>query len=249
MVKIIRTIWGPLNYVKMETKNKSFLPNEIVYVWGVDNEEYLKNLGYNTILVSKDNNNPLYGDMKTKYYHKLETIILADEAFKEYILVDWDTYLDKDIDDSFFELLRSKSNIQCPLYSLPNNFFDIISKYPMLKEFIDFFGNQNRLIPQFSWNFQNSRIIPNFCFFYSREAKIGKELMNIAQQENLYSNVEEFALYKWANCTLEEYIERYEPIVARGQLKDNIIEVQESLNLLNSFIDSKLQKENYIQHK
>lgn len=249
MVKIIRTVWGPLDYIKMETKNKSFLPNEIIYVWGGDNEKYLKNLGYNTILVSKNNINPLYKDMKTKYYHKLEAIILADETFKEYILVDWDTYLDKKLDNIFFKILRSKSNIQCPLYSLPNNFFNIISNSPLTPEFTDFFTYQNKLIPNFSWNLKDSRVIPNFCFFYSRGAKIGKKLMDIAKNENLYSNVEEFALYKWANCTLEEYIKKHEPLVAQGQLKDNLIEVQESLDLLNSFIDNRLDKNIYIQHK
>lgn len=248
-MKIIRTIWGNLEYIKQETSCKAFFPNEVVYVWGLDNEKYLKSLGYDTILVSKLESNPLYNSMKSKYYHKLETIILADEDFGEYLLLDWDTHLGQDVDEHFFNLLRSKSDVQCPLYSLPKNFYSIISEFNLSEDFNNFFQYQSKLIPNYSWGFNNSRVIPNFCFFYSNNAKIGLKLMEIVKTENLYSNVEEFALFKWASCTLDEYIERHEPIVARGQLIDSLPQVQLSLDEINTYIENKVSKQDYIKHK
>ena len=248
-LKVIRTAWGSSEYIRKETINRSFLPNEIVYVWGSENDRYLRGLGYDTILVSRDICDPRYGSMKMKYYHKLEAIILADSDFDEYILVDWDTYTDMDLDSDFYSLLRSKSEVQCPLYCLPKYFFEEISKSQLSDDFKDFFKHQNELLPEFSWNLLDSYVFPNFCFFYSRGANIGKILMGIAKRESLYSNVEEFSLFKWANCTLDEYIEKHEPLVARGQIKDSLKIVQESLDYLNFLIDSKIDKKIYIKHK
>jgi hypothetical protein len=174
---------------------------------------------------------------------------LADSDFGEYVLIDWDTYPGRDLDKNFFDSLNKKSEIQCPLYSLPKTFFNEISKNRMPPEFLDFFSCQNKLIQKFSWDFKDSWVFPNFCFFYSRGAKIGNDLMRISTGENLLSNVEEFALFKWAGCTMEEYIKKHEPLVARGQINDSMPSVQKSLDTLNLEIDSMVDKIDYIKHK
>jgi hypothetical protein len=248
-MKIIRTVWGDPEYVRTETEKKFIFGNEIVYVWGTTNADYLKSIGYEVILVSPDSYNPAYNRMTTKYYHKLETVILADSDFGEYVLIDWDTYPGRDLDKNFFDSLNKKSEIQCPLYSLPKTFFNEISKNRMPPEFLDFFSCQNKLIQKFSWDFKDSWVFPNFCFFYSRGAKIGNDLMRISTGENLLSNVEEFALFKWAGCTMEEYIKKHEPLVARGQINDSMPSVQKSLDTLNLEIDSMVDKIDYIKHK
>lgn len=249
MTRIIKTVWGDLDYVKNETNHKFKFKDEIIYVWGSDNNEYLRSIGYDTIMVSPDQCNPSYNNMDTKYYHKLDVIRLADSDFGDYILIDWDTYSERILDDYFFELLRKKSEIQCPLYSLPNNFFPEISKLNMTEDYKSFFYNQNKLIPKFSWEFNGSRVIPNFSFFYSRNAKIGNSLFEIAKSNNLLSNVEEFSLYKYLSCTLGDYINNHEPIVAIGQIRDSMPCVQKSLDELNSMIGSIIKKIDYIKHK
>ena len=249
MPRIIKTIWGNIDYVKQEVEGKFKFPNEIVYVWGSDNQQYLKDLGYETILVSSENMNPLYNTLSKMYYHKLEAIIEADSTFENYILIDWDTYTEKKLDQEFIKLLNNKSEIQCPLYSLPISFYDEISKVDMDNNYFDFFTNQNILIPKYSWNLNDSRVIPNFSFFYSRNAKIGKKLMQISKEENILSNIEEFSLYKLVDCSLEKYIENHEPVVAIGQTHDSLNIVQKSLDELNSFIRKRVNKVNYIKHK
>lgn len=249
MSKIIRTVWGNLDYVKNETLNKFRFPGEIIYVWGSGNNGYLRSIGYDTILVSDNSIDTRYNNMSTKYYHKLETIIKADLDFGDYILVDWDSYLERSMDDVFFESLKKKSEIQCPLYSLPANFFEEISKLPMDDDFLNFFENQHKYIQKYSWRFMNSNVIPNFSFFYSRDAKIGKDLMKIAKENSILSNVEEFALFSFVGCDLMEYIRNHEPIVAVGQRRDDLESVQKSLDGLNSMIGSIITKLNYIGHK
>ena len=76
-MKIIRTVWGDPEYVRAETEKKFIFGNEIVYVWGTTNADYLKSIGYEVILVSPDSYNPAYNRMTTKYYHKLLIILIS----------------------------------------------------------------------------------------------------------------------------------------------------------------------------
>ena len=249
MLKIIKTAWGSLDYVKSEVLGKAKFSNESIYVWGSDNQRFLQDLGYETKLVSESPINPEYSTLSKKYYHKLEAISLADSDFGEYLLVDWDSYPTRSLDSEFIKLLESRAEVQCPVYALPNDFFKEISKFQMSNDQLEFFSNQNELIKDFSWKFGESRVIPNFSFFYSRNAKIGNSLMNIAVEQNLLSNVEEFALHNLIACSLTDYIESNEPLVAIGQASDSLPSVNQSLSDLNSFVNSKVNKITYISHK
>jgi hypothetical protein len=87
------------------------------------------------------------------------------------------------------------------------------------------------------------------CFFYSNNAKIGKELIDIAITNKLETNIEEFALYIWANCNLAEWIMEYEPLVCIGQFNDELKEVSFALNEINNYISLFLNKKVYFIHK
>ena len=54
MVKIVRALWGDINQFIDEIPKKPKY-DEMVYVWGVENNEYLKKCGYNTTLINVTN--------------------------------------------------------------------------------------------------------------------------------------------------------------------------------------------------
>lgn len=248
-MKIIRVIWGDITHTIKEVSNKFKFGNEIVYVWGIENEKYLIDLGYETRLISNEPYDKRYSTQLTKYMHKLLAIEYADNEYQEYILVDWDSRLVLDLNDEFYKLLRSRGNVQCPLYALPNNFLNVISKNELSKEMQEYFIEQDDFIKKYSWKFNNLNVLPNFSFFYSNGAKIGKELIDIAINNNLKTNVEEFALYIWANCNLHKWIGEYEPLVCIGQSNDSLKEVSIALRIINNYICSFVNKKIYINHK
>lgn len=50
-MQIVRSLWGDYeNYINDIEESKY---DDVVYVWGEDNNEFLKKLGYHTILISK----------------------------------------------------------------------------------------------------------------------------------------------------------------------------------------------------
>jgi hypothetical protein len=248
-MKIIRTVWGSLEHTIREVSNKFKFENEIIYVWGSDNDNHLKSLGYETFLMSNDSCDPRYSSQLNKYMHKLLAIEHADETYSEYLLIDWDTNLISDLDETFFNLLRSGADVQCPIYALPSNFIDIINRQNISTEMQEYFQIQHEFLKKYSWKFNNLHVIPNFSFFYSNGAKIGKELIKISIEHNLTTNIEEFALYIWANCNLDKWIQKYEPLVTIGQEADTLTEVDLGLNEINSHVNSHINKKIYLSHK
>ena len=248
-IKIVRTIWGTLEHTLNEVANKEKFSNEVVMVWGTKNEEYMKSLGYETILMNENQEEPGWEHPNTKYNHKIKAVKLADSLFGEFLLLDWDTFLEKPLDDNFTNLLRQKSDIQCTLYSIPKVFYDtLFSKFTLDEKMTSFFKNQQRLIETYSWGFKDSYVFPNFSFFYSNNANIGEKLETIIVSNNIITNVEEFALFKYVNCGLDEYIQKYEPVVSIGQRTDSLEEVQLSLDNLNSYIRESIDKNLYFYH-
>lgn len=246
---IVRTVWGPFENTKPEVTNKEKFSNEVVMVWGKETNTYLKSLGYETILMSESEQEPEWKHPNLKFNHKIKAIKLADAIFDEYLLLDWDTFVEKPLDDNFTQLLRSKNNIQCTLYCIPENFYEILfNKYEINEEMTSFFENQHRLIKEYSWKFKGSYVFPNFSFFYSNKAKIGRTLEAIINDNDIVTNVEEFALFKYVNCELDEYIKKYEPVVSIGQRSDKLEEVQISLDNLKNYIDYSINKDLYFYH-
>jgi hypothetical protein len=249
-IKIVRTLWGPFENTKPEVTGKEKFSNEVVMVWGKQSEDYLKSLGYETILMHENQEEPGWEHPNKKFNHKIKAIKLADSLFGEYLLLDWDTFVEKPLDDNFTNLLRQKSDIQCTLYCIPEEFYDILfnTYHGIDEKMTSFFENQHRLIKEYSWKFKNSYVFPNFSFFYSNNAKIGEKLETIIISNDIITNVEEFALFKYVECDLDEYIKKYEPLVSVGQREDALDEVQLSLDNLNTYIKESLNKNLYFYH-
>ena len=86
MVQIIRALWGDYeNYVDDISTPKY---NEIVYVWGEENDRYLKSFGHNTKLVSK--NKCEYCDINNQFIQKLQSFKFAEDEYGEFLFLDWD---------------------------------------------------------------------------------------------------------------------------------------------------------------
>jgi hypothetical protein len=60
--------------------------------------------------------------------------------------------------------------------------------------------------------------------------------------EGIITCIEEFAFYLYCNCTLDEYISKYEPIVIRGNSQN------ENIRPLDKHIDTKIEKDIYLYH-
>lgn len=250
-IKIVRTIWGTLEHTLNEVANKEKFSNEVVMVWGIKNEEYMKSLGYETILMNENQEEPGWEHPNKKYNHKIKAVKLADSLFGEFLLLDWDTFTEKTLDDNFINLLRQRADVQCTLYCIPEEFYDVLfnTYHGIDEKMTSFFENQHRLIKEYSWKFKNSYVFPNFSFFYSNNANIGEKLETIITSNDIITNVEEFALFKYVNCSLDEYIQKHEPLVSIGQRTDALEEVQTSLDNLKDYINKSLNKDLYFYHK
>lgn len=242
-MKIVRVLWGNDSKILSEIPSPPIFKDEEVIVWGKENSKYLSNLGYKTILVSNEDK---YLNYNKRFYHKLEALTIADSLFKEYLLLDWDVTLNKNIDNNFFRLIKKGNNIQCPLYSdYPLNYEELSIKKmrkkginsPILDTYVK---GISKHLKNYSWLFYDYYIIPNFCFFYSNNAKIGKDLLNIANNEKIETNVEEFSLFKYLNCSLEDYIKKYSPEVLYGN--------ERVPNKIKNYISNFKPKDIYLKH-
>jgi hypothetical protein len=100
-----------------------------------------------------------------------------------------------------FPVFEESENEECldlPFSNLPGSFF------------------QSNII-RYSWHFEKWMISPNFCFFYTRNMSIGKELEAIIEEgHNLEGISDEHLFFLWANCTFDEYVQKHEPSVVYG---------------------------------
>lgn len=116
----IRLVFG--DCTKEGTKFNSELRESIqksrfdycVYVYGKDNYEYLKTLGIEEKCKLVDNR-PNIWDMVTQLHrHKIEAyrIAMEDDAFDEFVFLDWDLIQTRDIPDNIWDRMREKDEIQ-----------------------------------------------------------------------------------------------------------------------------------------
>ena len=113
-IPIIRTYWGNRNETKAEIPRLPVYINHLVYVWGKDNEEYLQNRGFKTFLVEESY--PYFDSYNTQYGKKLVALDLALQKFEKVIMLDWDCYALRPLDENFYKLL-GKNETLCPLYA------------------------------------------------------------------------------------------------------------------------------------
>lgn len=232
-IQFIRAAWG--NF-KIEEISSIPQYNEIVYVWGSDTRDKLKELGYNTVLVSKDKYSMYYQSDETTFFHKLLALELACKTFNKVLMIDWDYILVKELDNAFFNYINTKEFL-CSLYSYDTSeIFDYI-KYP-----IDWPQYQSNNLQDYSWKLNDMYIIPNAAIVYTSNNSIGNTLLSIANKKQIKTLIEEFAIQIYSNCTLDEYIERHHPTFMYGRQ-------YEKYDIINNYINTKLDMDIYFRMK
>lgn len=244
-MQIVRALWNSYEGFKNEIPLTP-LYDEVVFVWGIENEKYLKNLGYKTILVSQ--NNAVYNDTTIHFLHKIECFKKAGEQYNEFLFLDWDIKQIKPLDEIFFSLVRKK-NISAPLYAYPKQY---VEYYSSTNEFYTWEKQCAINLKKYSWQYEDMFILPNASFVYVSNNEIIKEMESIIYNNNLNTLIEEFLLFNLVNCTLDEYICNHEPLVLYGRpynhsfvFKNKIFEV---FKQTQSIISQKIKKDIYFEH-
>ena len=265
-ITIIRTFWGNTTRALNEIFPMPIFTNEVVYVWGLENQQMLQQRGFNTVLMGKECTEAEYSTIHLQYYHKLKAIQKAETKHSEFIFLDWDCYLLKPLDDYFYKTLREGNDVQVPSYAYedkPNIGIPELIVCPSNKRYgtttIDlnlenYIKSQEIQLRKYSWKYKNLLVSPNFCFFYSRRPGIASELLRIAKENKIENCVEEHAIYLWANCSMDEFIEKYEPKVLQGTSDDTRIQMHlydhtnDPIILINEYIAKKVDKTLYFKH-
>lgn len=251
-MKIVRVLWGESEYIKNEIPKSPIFTDEIVFVWGIENDFYLKLLGYKTVLMAETITEPKYSTHLLHFMQKIFALSKAEEMFEEYLFLDWDVTLAKPLDKKFFESIRSGNDIQCPLYAYHEEYKEDIANF--LKErndsnTRDFLEHHMQKLYLYNWKHEDILALPCFCFFYSRKTKAASDLLKIAEEKGLTACIEEFAMRIYAECSLEEYISKYEPVVIRGKEKDkNLERMTAAIEKINNYVDSRMKKDIYLLH-
>jgi len=218
-IKFIRAVWGDMD-LSIVPQTPQY--NEIVYVWGIDNKSILDSMGYNTILCDRNKLNFKYSSILYEFIHKLIAIDKACSNFSKILFLDWDYCLEKELDDSFFNYMNTKEFL-APIYE-----YDVESTLNNV-DIHSFDYHKNDFLNNNSWQVESKFIIPNAGFIYISDSQIGKDLLQIAKNDDVKTLVEEFTIYKWANCSLDNYIENYHPTICFGRNDSNINEYVESM--------------------
>lgn len=267
-IPIIRALWGPSDYApKNEVFKKPLFRDETVYVWGIGHNEYLQSLGYKTILMSEGTSDPQYSTIHLQYYHKLEVLKAAEQVHDEFIFLDWDCYLLKPLDDKFYEYLRSGNDVQVPIYAYPDTHHigiaDLMNhismsryrKYnQMTPDLLEYLNSHEEQLRKHSWHKEDMLLSPNFCFFYSRRPGVGAQLIETGKRFDIKNCIEEHSFFRWADCTYDEYIDTYEPLVLQGTADETRTSIQnydydnDAVVRINKYVNSRRKKDIYFKH-
>jgi hypothetical protein len=250
-MKIVRILWGNYDKILKEIPESPVFNDEIVLVWGIDNNRMLLNRGYKTILLSEEISDPEFDGVLNQFGHKILALSRVEEIYNEYLFLDWDVVKVKEIDNSFYEKIRSAGKISCPLYSYPNDYaklvYSVLKEKNELKDHKDYIINQHLGINLYSWKLDKDLILPCFCFFYSSINDNCKKLLEIARKKKLNTNIEEFAMFIYSDCSLDDYIRKHEPLVIRGkENNDSVKWMDDSIKRTNAYIDNKIKKDIYL---
>lgn len=251
-IKIIRTYWGSNSATNNELPPFAIYPKqEVVYVWEEESQIKFKELGYETRLVDKDLYSYFNTD-NTQYGKKLIALKLALEEFEEVMMLDWDCYILRPLDHTFYEYLQSKP-IQCPLYSQHSKVVEaLLEAFPNPSDKLNqFFLKMEHGFTKYNWELGEGFVSPNFGMFYTRDKTVGESLIRISIDNQLQGCIEEHAMLIYANCTLDEYLEKYQPLFVQGVSKDRTdhdLMISKVQTNLNNHIDSKLPMDLYLKH-
>lgn len=229
-IKVIRVVFGNFDISNIPNTPQF---NEVVYVWGKENRDSLRNMGYETVLISRDVLDYKFTHPNYHFIHKLIGIETAMKTHSKILFLDWDCYLIKELDDTFFNSLENKT-LLAPIYSYPKS--DYSTMYENAYEWGELHCN---LLNTLSWDKDDMLVIPNAGFIYISDSTIATELVTLAKKNNITTLIEEFTLYSYTNTTLDSYIESYHPTCLYGKSGSNAI---------NDYVSSKLNMNIYFEH-
>jgi hypothetical protein len=238
-LRFIRAYWGNLKSFNERHLNeilnirKTSNLNEYVYVWGIDNYNYLYSLGFKCEYMGEFR----YDYLKNSDIYmlpKLWAIRHGIIKFDEVVFLDWDCIQKMEIDDNFYNLLRSRGDIQMPLYTYPIKYKEIVfnewKEIPNTeKQYIE---KQFKCLLKFNYEWKDSFVTPNAGFIYCNSlTSINKLLKIIVENKDINIAIEEmgFLVYSKEYCkNISEYSLKFEPLVASA--KENSHFNQSDLN-------------------
>lgn len=257
-MRFIRAFWGNLNNFNQRHKNEILDAskindlNEVVFVWGLENYNFIKSLGFNCELVSQ---NPTeYGrdylyDSNQYMLHKLVAIKLGTDLFGEVVFIDWDCLQLKQIDNNFYTQIEKRdSKIQMPLYVYPKNYSEIVfSEWKDIpskeKEYVI---KQQLYLEKYNYDWEGSYVTPNAGFIYCSDARVMDELIDINNMLEIGIASEEMSFVEYTKkyCnSIVDYINRFEPFVCNAKTNEHFNQID-----LNEFISQLMKKDLYFQH-
>jgi hypothetical protein len=240
-MQIVRSLWGDYeNYINDIEESKY---NDVVYVWGEDNNEFLKKLGYHTKLISKKKCN--YCDINNQFVQKLQSFKFAEEDYGEFLFLDWDVKELKPLDQGFYNELKTHE-FSASLYGYPKEFTN-------LKGLVDnWTDKQIGLMGKHCWFYDDIYILPNAGFVYSNRKGFGEDLIKIVEDYHIETLIEEFAIQIYSNMSLNDYILTHESKVINGRPEWYSVNVNgaiiDSPRRINNYVTSMIEKDLYLIH-
>lgn len=251
-MRFIRAFWGDLDHhdgrhrKEIENIAKGERLNELVYVWGKENEKFIQSYGFETKLIS--DNPSEYGsdyleNCDTFFKHKLMAIKYGVESYPDgAIYLDWDMVQQKPIDSNFYSQLVNPFYV--PLYCFPFDYKDIV-----LNEWVDisetdrkYVIKQHDIISKYNFIFNENFVIPNASFVFCRDVNIINEIIRINDEEDIDIISDETAImvyFKNKNISLEDCIKEYEPTVSDGKF-DTHFNQKDLINYFSNYIKKDL---------
>ena len=264
-MKFIRILWGDLNVfdgkfkTQIEKAQLFNIPDQIVYVWGEENNNFLTTRGFKTRLISHLPYEGSYGEGHhmfnyTSLLHKLKGFSLAVQEHKEAVFFDWDCFPTKEIDSNFFSYLNSGSPLQVPLYIYPYVGIEELLDNSKHEEFVVSFAKVlKENLDKFSYKEELGYVLPNTGFMYCRDYKIADRILNLALEHRPRAVPDEFGVMLLAleeNLGLKDYILKYEPVVTNGKIQEDVSAYDwvKAQQFLNSLTSSLIKKDLYFNH-
>jgi hypothetical protein len=243
-IKFIRCLWGDFDEIIPEP-----ILDEVVYVWGQENQDKLVSRGFECVLVSEEKIQ--YPNHLDKFKHKLDALKYGVNDFGRVIFLDWDVTMVKPIDDKFYTYFYGKE-FMMPTYSYPVEYMDMSDFYYDLiaNEWVK---SQIFDMNMFGWKMDNNIILPNAGFIYCDGIDVINKLINITDKWELKTLIEEFAAFIYSNSSLDDYILNYEPTVIFGREEDHLFHFGPIMKLpqvpLHEKINGLIKKDIYFIHE
>lgn len=130
--KFVRCLWGDANLpgdaahprgahkirndVRQAFKDQSVIEPAMIYVFGMDNYEFLKSIGYSSDQMVVLSSSGMVWPRERQFRHKLEVWKQAAYSLGEFVFLDWgDLWIDKPVPTDFWPRLRAKGTLQANL--------------------------------------------------------------------------------------------------------------------------------------